>query len=89
MGKNLPIVVTKTTYHEIRRKKELLTVDTAEKKAYDKYMEYKEKNLSEEDEILSETLSFSQSEEGIRLTVTLILSENVAVSSPFSFVEVP
>ncbi len=88
-GRELPILVTTRTLCETEEKTEVLTVDRAKKKAYDSYEEYKRDHLAPGYEILEENISFTEEETGVWLSVELVLSENIALSSPFSCVELP
>ncbi len=83
-GRKIPILCYTRTYHETAEENRALTVDRAENLAYDKYEEYKRDTLLPGYEILEENLAVTHSEEGVALTVELVLSENIARTSPFS-----
>jgi similar to stage IV sporulation protein len=87
LGKKLPIVCEIKTYHETEEKNKALTVDSAKNLAYDKYEEYKGENLLPGYKILEESVSLTQNEEGLTLSVELTLEEDIATPLPFSYVE--
>jgi len=86
-GLELPFTVKTLVRAEHIEKTRRITVDRAEKIAYDKYNEYKRGTLSPDYQILSEEMSFSYGEDAVTLQVTLRAVEDIAVEVPFTFYE--
>ncbi len=86
-GIPLPIVVSSKTYYERVEKNSLLTVDTAKKKAYDIYEEYKGETFASGYEILEETVSCEEREDRLFLRIEIVAVEDIATPQPFSFTE--
>ena len=72
-----------------KQKKEAIKVDRAEKLAYDKYVQFKRDTFAESDEILSENVIVTSSEEGVTLTAELAAVENICREAPFRFTVYP
>lgn len=86
-GLQLPFTVKTLVRAERIEKTQRITVDRAEKIAYDRYNEYKGDTLAPDYEILSEEISFSYEENAVTLQVTLRVVEDIAVEVPFTFYE--
>ena len=79
----LPIVCHEVTYHQMEEKNTVLTVDIARKKAYDKYDEYKGEVFAPGYEILQETVTFEEEEDGLWMRVEIVAVENIVEVLPF------
>ena len=64
---------------------ESITVDTAKKKAYDIYEEYKRDTFAPEYEILEEKVEIIEEEDGLTLKIEVVAVEDIATEKPFSF----
>jgi similar to stage IV sporulation protein len=83
-GRDLPIVVRERVWCETEEKNKVLTVDSARKKAYDKYDEYKRETFAVGYEILEEKFEITQDERGLTLRVEIGAVEDIARSLPFT-----
>ncbi len=88
-GRALPIVCREVVYLETREETEVFNIDRARNFAYDKYEQYKRDTFAPGYEILEENIEFSQDEEGITITVSLRLIEDIAEEKPFSCATLP
>ncbi|MBQ3865502.1 MAG: sporulation protein YqfD [Clostridia bacterium] len=85
-GRDTPILCRTVCFSETAEKMTRRTVDIARNMAYDKYMEYKWKLMDADGQILSETLSEEEREDGFFLQVRLTSVRDLAGEAPFSLV---
>ncbi len=84
-GRSLPIRKKELIFLETEEKKEVAELDRAEKLAYDKYREFIRETFAIEDEILEEKVSFTHDESGVTLCVIVTAVEDICRELPFIY----
>ncbi len=84
-GYTLPIVLREVYFLETQVKKEGIKLDRAEELAYDKYEEFKRGTFAEGDEILSENVEITKTENALTLTASIEAVEDICKEQTFLY----